>query len=183
MKVLIILALTVFLEASAFVCRSSGSFGSSGIQIPDSRVNDGYCDCEDGSDETETHVCNSGSFVCKTELTDEGYTKFVDFMLSVLRSISNMFVNDGICDCCDCSYKLVISFRCRDESEALRQNWTNACMEKNTMVLKRIVEDYKGKKAGLAISQDTKSKKNLFKKIKSSITAMTKVKTKCTYND
>ena len=66
MKVLIILAMTVFLEASAFVCRSSG------IQIPDSRVNDGYCDCEDGSDEPETHVGTSGVFVCKTELTDEG---------------------------------------------------------------------------------------------------------------
>lgn len=72
---------------------------------------------------------------------------------------------------------------CRDESESVRQNWTSTCTEKNTMVLKRIVEDYKGKKAGLAISQDTKSKKNLFKKIKSSVTAMTKVKKNYLYDD
>ena len=88
-----------------------------------------------------------------------------------------MFVDDGICDCCDCScesFKLVMR---RDEGEAVRQNWTNTCEEKNTMVLKRIVEDYKGKKAGLAISHDTKGKKKLFKKIKASLTSMTKVET------
>ena len=97
------------------------------------------------------------------------------FTISVLRSFSNMFVDDGICDCCDCSCKSLESVMRSDEREAVRQNWTNTCEEKNTMVLKRIVGDYKGKTAGLAISHDTKGKKKLFKKIKASLTSMTKV--------
>lgn len=40
--------------------------------IPHSYVNDGYCDCEDGSDEPDTHVCNGGWFVCKNEIAMDG---------------------------------------------------------------------------------------------------------------
>ena len=45
---------------------------SSDMTIPQSYVNDGYCDCKDGSDEPDTHVCNDGWFVCKNEMGADG---------------------------------------------------------------------------------------------------------------
>lgn len=34
-------------------------------EIPFDRVNDNYCDCVDGSDETATNACPNGKFYCK----------------------------------------------------------------------------------------------------------------------
>merc|ERR1712071_413345 len=56
--------------------------------IPFKYVNDDYCDCQDGSDETGTSACPNGSFYCK----NAGHVP------SLLPSSR---VNDGICDCCD----------------------------------------------------------------------------------
>ncbi|CAN6453853.1 unnamed protein product [Victoria cruziana] len=53
-----------------------------------SRLNDGFCDCADGTDEPKTAACPEGKFFCR----NSGH---MPLMLFSSR------VNDGICDCCD----------------------------------------------------------------------------------
>lgn len=61
------------------------------------RLNDDYCDCSDGTDETFTNACANGKFYCSKQLrhkTGRGQDVFVP----------TSRLNDGICDCkLDCS--------------------------------------------------------------------------------
>ncbi|WOL17038.1 glucosidase 2 subunit beta isoform X1 [Canna indica] len=52
------------------------------------RLNDGYCDCPDGTDEPGTSACPESKFFCRN----------VGDMPHFLFSSR---VNDNICDCCD----------------------------------------------------------------------------------
>lgn len=72
---------------SKYVADSQGQFWclDSKHALPFSRVNDNYCDCEDGSDEPSTSACPTGSFYCSA---------------SNIMIVSSR-VNDGVCDCCD----------------------------------------------------------------------------------
>jgi len=57
--------------------------------IPFDRVNDDYCDCQDGSDEPSTSACPAQKFFCSKS------------SYSFPSVIPSSRVNDGVCDCCD----------------------------------------------------------------------------------
>ncbi|QLQ81950.1 hypothetical protein HG537_0G02040 [Torulaspora globosa] len=68
----------------------------SSVVLNVSQINDGVCDCPDGSDEPGTGACGTRAplFYCR----NEGF---------IPRYISQSKVNDGVCDCCDCSDELL----------------------------------------------------------------------------
>lgn len=72
-------------EKGQFVCFVSME------EIEFNRVNDDYCDCQDGSDEPGTNACSNGQFFCTLQADNKGFHKI----------IPSSKVNDGICDCCD----------------------------------------------------------------------------------
>lgn len=66
-------------------------------KIPWDKLNDNFCDCGDGSDETFTNACSNGKFYCTKQLRHKT-GRGVDVSVPTSR------INDGICDCkLDCS--------------------------------------------------------------------------------
>jgi len=101
--------------ASAFQC-------DNGKTLPISKVNDDYCDCNDGTDETTTNACPNGLFLCENK-------KFI------AKHIPTYRLDDGYCDCCDGSDERG-KFKCIDtcteaaeESKKLIREEYNAIFE------------------------------------------------------
>lgn len=68
----------------------------SSVVLRADQINDGACDCPDGSDEPGTGACGIAGpqFYC----ANEGF---------IPKYISQSKVGDGVCDCCDCSDELL----------------------------------------------------------------------------
>lgn len=98
--------------------------------FPITSLNDDYCDCTDGSDETTTNACSNGKFQCKN-------TNYYPKIISTSK------LNDGYCDCCDGS----------DEFMNPHSNCSNYCVvksqkefssiESDFLTLKQVVNAYK----------------------------------------
>lgn len=87
------------LRQELYVGDSKGSWSclsDRSVVLNVSQINDGVCDCPDGSDEPGTGACGTKGplFYCR----NEGF---------IPKYISQSKVNDGVCDCCDCSDELL----------------------------------------------------------------------------
>mmetsp|Transcript_52964 Transcript_52964/g.124071 ORF Transcript_52964/g.124071 Transcript_52964/m.124071 type:complete len:488 (+) Transcript_52964:41-1504(+) len=85
-------------NADKFQCRDGSK------TIASSRVNDDYCDCDDGSDEPGTSACPNGKFWCENK---GHHSKF----------LYSSRVNDGFCDCCDGSDEFTGVTTCTDRCD------------------------------------------------------------------
>ncbi|GFH48841.1 hypothetical protein CTEN210_05317 [Chaetoceros tenuissimus] len=88
-------------------------------------INDDYCDCIDGSDETETNACagvadwaSSSPGMNNKEETDS--VSFSCPQQNILLPTSRL--NDEICDCCDGSDEQYSDFDCPDICEEVLKN-------------------------------------------------------------
>ena len=81
------------------------------------KVNDNYCDCDDGSDENTTNACINGKYNCHNSFYFP-------------KIISTSKINDGICDCCDGG----------DEKNF---NCPNTCLYLSNIEYKKYISDLK----------------------------------------
>lgn len=102
------------------------------MTIPLSSLNDGKCDCPDGSDEPGTNACLNGHFYCANV---GGKPKL----------IPSHKVNDGVCDCCDGS----------DESDNTNFQCANVCTRLVEMSHQSREMIYSRIRAGIAVKEES----------------------------
>lgn len=122
--------------------RSGGATGT--VHVPIERINDNYCDCEDGSDEPGTaSACDNARFYC-VNAAHKG------------MFIPSSHVDDGACDCCDGSDEPEGSCpdTCASEGEASRK----AAMEEADLIMKGVAARQKMYVEGQRLFRDDSEK-------------------------
>ena len=105
--------------------------GPGEVQLPLGVVNDGYCDCADGSDEPGSSACSGAVLRPRFWCVNEGHEP---------EAIPSAWVDDGVCDCCDGS----------DEEEAAGGvACPNTCVAQGHEALRGRIEALKVHEAGL----------------------------------
>ncbi len=97
-----ILLLTTLALTKASDLSCINGFTKKEVVIPVSKINDGYCDCIDGSDELLTDACSgsqnwAGTGDHRGVMGDE--SRYHCPQQNIYLPLSRL--NDGICDCCD----------------------------------------------------------------------------------
>ena len=89
---------TVVNKTSAYVC-------DDGCQIPNSYIDDNYCDCFDCGDETNLNCSTCSPYGCTNDCSDYQYClESLNDTFTCLDgwNITTLFVDDNYCDCSDC---------------------------------------------------------------------------------
>ncbi|KAK5962117.1 Gtb1p PWA37_000151 [Arxiozyma heterogenica] len=115
------------LEGGEWTCLSDTH-----IKINITQINDGICDCPDGSDEPGTSACN----IINESLNQENSLFYCVNDGFIPRYIDKSSVGDGVCDCCDCS------------DESLDGNGVNICSKVDSIYHRVIDKELGGSKLG-----------------------------------
>lgn len=135
--------------------RKWACLNDSSILLEIDQINDGICDCPDGSDEPGTGACGASGpqFYCQNNLF-------------IPRFISQSKVNDGVCDCCDCSDEVLApaepfyrGSNCSTLKNSFDELVANELQEygKGAKALKRLYSDGKIETISVSTTKETLS--------------------------
>ncbi len=94
------------------------------------KINDNFCDCEDGSDEPGTNACSH---------VKDAHGFYCQNVGSEPKLIKNSFVNDNVCDCCDGS----------DERFNAKKHCQNTCYRDGKETMESLRKELRDLESGI----------------------------------